>query len=194
MNQPRSSRKPLLMVVTIFVLVIGAVAYQGFGGKSAVLTDGLKPAPAFELPRSDGKSLKLSDLKDHVLVVHFWAAWCPPCIPEITEILAAAKRQPKDQEGRPIYWVFISQDPTWEKARSILRDDLLPENAISLLDSEAKVSDQFGSYQFPETYLVNRAGGITAKWIGALDWSGVWGARALAGIESLSRLKQTPRE
>jgi thiol-disulfide isomerase/thioredoxin len=124
--------------------------------------------------------------------VHFWASWCGPCVPEIPEILAAAKKTPKDQSGRDIYWVLISQDASWDKATSVLKEEMLTTNVISIIDPEAKVSDQFGTYQFPETYLVNRDGGIAAKWIGSQQWSGAWGEKVAVGIESLSRLKKVP--
>lgn len=154
------------------------------------LPDGLKKAPEFSLERFGGKKFGSKDFRDHVVVVHFWASWCGPCIPEIPEILSAAKKTPKDQDGRDIYWLIVSQDQTWEKAHTILKEEMLTTNVISVLDPEAKVSDQFGTYQFPETYLINREGGIAAKWIGSQGWSGAWGAKVGQGIESLSRLKK----
>jgi thiol-disulfide isomerase/thioredoxin len=155
-------------------------------------TDGLKQAPVFTLKRSNGDEVDIAKWRDEVIIVHFWASWCPPCLPELPEILSAAKKLPKDQEGRAIRWLFISQDQTWEKALSILPESHLPENAVSVLDPEAKVSDLFGTYQFPETYLITRDGGIAMKWIGPQEWSGSWGNMAIGGIESLSRLNRVP--
>ncbi len=175
-------------IVGLGLIVVGIGIYR-IGARRA-LEDGLRPAPLFSLPRADGGSLALSNLNDHVVVVHFWAAWCPPCLPEIPEILSAAKKLPKDQQGRPIYWVLITQDDDWEKAHKVLPESLLSENVISLMDAKANVSDSFGSYQFPETYLLTRGGGIAAKWIGPQEWSGEWGKQALIGIESLSRLQK----
>lgn len=182
----------MLFVALLFAVVLIGAFYQNFISTTPPLADGMKLAPPIELPRADGKIVKVKDLKDHVVIVHFWAAWCPPCIPEITEILAAAKKLPKDQKGRPIYWLLVSQDPSWEKAHSILKEEMLSENVISVLDAEARVSDSFGSYQFPETYLITRGGGIAAKWIGAQEWNATWGEKALQGIESLSRENKVP--
>lgn len=180
--------------VLIALSIIGVLAGGGFyllsehGSETRV--NGLRKAPRFKLPRSNGEIVDSANWKDEVIVVHFWAAWCPPCIPEIPEVLAAAKSLPKDRTGRPIHWVLVSQDPSWEKAHSIVKEETLPENTILVLDSEAQVSELFGSYQFPETYVVNRDGGVAAKMIGAQAWSGTWGEGALAGIEELSREKK----
>lgn len=180
------------------IVVLGSTVYFGrtsFFSSKAVVTpkDGLKPAPDFTLKTSAGKAVRLSDWKDEAVIVHFWASWCPPCIPEIPEILSAAKRLPKDQNGRPIHWLLVSQDQTWEKAHSIVNEDALPENVVVVLDPEAKVSDLFGSYQFPETYFLTRDHGIASKWIGAQEWTGKWGDDAINGIESASRFGQLPR-
>jgi len=182
----------------IFVVVVALVSISGYYRRSYLDSmrppaDGLKPAPDFTLKRSNGDSIRVSDWKDHMVVVHFWASWCAPCIPEIPEILSAAKRLPKDNNGRAIYWLLVSQDQTWEKAHSVLKEETLPENVISVLDPEAKVSDQFGSYQFPETYLITRDRGLGAKWIGAQEWTGKWGENVISGIESASRFGTLPK-
>jgi thiol-disulfide isomerase/thioredoxin len=182
----------LIALLVLGLVGAGALLLLRNGNSGKQTAEGLKHVPSFSLPRSNGEKLDLEDWKDHVVVVHFWATWCPPCIPELPEILGAAKKMPKDQSGRAIYWLLISQDESWEKAHAILKEETLPENVFSVLDPEAKVSDGFGSYQFPETYLISRQGGIAAKWIGAQEWSGLWGDQALAGIEQLSRTGRVP--
>lgn len=178
-----------------FVLIVGLIAaflVAGYFASSSLRpvskpADGLKIAPDFTLKKSNGESIHIAEWKDHMVVVHFWASWCAPCIPEIPEILAAAKRLPKDKNGRAIYWLLVSQDQTWEKAHSILKEETLPENVFAVLDPEAQVSDRFGSYQFPETYLITRDRGLAAKWIGPQEWTGKWGDSVIDGIEGASR-------
>jgi cytochrome c biogenesis protein CcmG/thiol:disulfide interchange protein DsbE len=178
----------LALLVGVIAILTGAVIFNRTGlrsgGKPA---NGLKAAPDFSLKRSNGETVHLADWKDSMVVVHFWASWCPPCVPEIPEILAAAKKLPKDKSGRKIHWLLVSEDQTWEKAHTILKEETLPENVTAVLDPEAVVSDLFGSYQFPETYLVLRDGGLAAKWIGAQEWTSKWGDSVLEGMESASR-------
>jgi len=135
---------------------------------------------------SANQAISLKDYKNSVVVIHFWAAWCAPCIPELPEVLASAKKLAKDRNGKTIYWVIISQDETWEQAKKILDESTLPTNVISLIDPKAEVSDLLGTYQFPETYVISKKGDIVAKWIGPQEWSGLWGEKALDGIQTLS--------
>ncbi|RYZ64898.1 MAG: TlpA family protein disulfide reductase [Proteobacteria bacterium] len=148
---------------------------------------GLRRVPEFSLPNPQGKNEGSSDYLGKVYLVHFWAAWCAPCVPEVPEFLNAASKLPKDRDGNPIHWILVSQDDSWEKARKVLNDQKLPENVHALLDSKAQISDAFGSYQFPETYLVTREGGVITKWIGSQEWNGAWGDKVRAEIEELSR-------
>ncbi len=191
--QKLSNRRPIILLAVIAALIsIGIYFMNSSGTVLKTMPDGLKKSPEFSLSQSSGKFFGSKDFNDHVVIVHFWASWCAPCIPEIPEILSAAKKLPKDNDGRAIYWVLVSQDQSWDKAQSILKPEMLTENVISVIDPEAKISDSYGTYQFPETYLLNRDGGIAAKWIGSQQWSGDWGAKVSQGIENLSRLKKLP--
>lgn len=197
LGMPIFTQRPRPVFIFLISVVLAFSSFFVWKFKMAGVTEkpahGLKPAPAFSLERSNGETVRLDNWKDEVVIVHFWASWCAPCIPEIPEILAAAKKLPKDQSGRTIHWLLVSQDASWEKAHSILREETLPENVVAVLDPDAKVSDLFGSYQFPETYFVLRDRGIAAKWIGAQDWTGKWGDEVLSGIESASRFNQIPK-
>jgi hypothetical protein len=61
-------------------------------------------------------------------------------------------------------------DKSWADADRTLPVAKTPGRLISLLDADQKVSDLFGSYQFPETYLVEASGKIRTKWIGPQAW------------------------
>jgi thiol-disulfide isomerase/thioredoxin len=126
-----------------------------------------RPAPQFELKQSNGKMFRLADFKGNAVVVHFWASWCPPCLAEIPEWLEFADRW----KGKPVRFVAVSLDQAWPDALRILPDSRLPGNVMSVLDQEQKLPDQFGTYQYPETYLLDSQQRIVSKWVGAQNWN-----------------------
>lgn len=125
-----------------------------------------RPAPAVELKDANGRERKLSDFKGQAVVIHFWASWCPPCLGEIPLWLEFAGRW----KGRPVKFLAISLDQAWPEALKILPTESLPENVVSVLDVSKKLPDQFGTYQYPETYLLSPEHKIVSKWVGPQDW------------------------
>lgn len=140
-------------------VVLGAVTYfnnlDGPGGLD------------FHLKDRSGMSVRLADFRGHVVLVHFWASWCEPCVEEIPQLVDFAKAE----VGRPFRLVLMSNDSSWEEAETVLPNDGLPETVVALLDPQTQVAERFGSYQLPETYILGRDGNVITKWIGQQDWS-----------------------
>lgn len=109
---------------------------------------------------------RLEELKGQVVILHFWATWCAPCLDEIPQWVELARKF----EGRPVAWVAISLDRSWSDAHRYLKPDQLPPNLLSLLDAPNATPEKFGSYQFPETYLITPDQKILSKWVGPQPW------------------------
>lgn len=168
--------------VGIAGVVFLIVALLGYWGASITLSERqngassqLQAAPDFTLKDAQGREVRLESLKGKPVVLHFWASWCPPCLEEIHEWVEAAKRY----EGKPIHWVAVSLDHGWEDAHKILPESELTKGVLSLLDTESKVSDAYGSYQFPETYFLDADLKIKGKWVGPQDWAGPAAQKAI---------------
>ena len=135
-----------------------------------------QPAPEFELADLAGKKLKLSDLRGKVVLLNFWATWCPPCVEELPSIIALQKAG----LGPDFRLLTVSVDEEPAKVKSLLKR----KNARSLpvlLDPQKKVPTAFGTNKFPETYLIDRKGIIRYRFINKRDWSS---PEALACIRS----------
>jgi cytochrome c biogenesis protein CcmG/thiol:disulfide interchange protein DsbE len=172
-NRNRVISAVILVTCAVFWFYLSGVNHEFFRGSSGTSgqsSDGsaeLRQAPAFTLKDHEGAAHTLQESRGKMRLVHFWAAWCPPCLAEIPEIVEFAGHF----QNEALEVIAISLDEKWEDAEKILASAKLPGNMISLLDAKGKVSDLYGTYQYPETYLINAEGRIIAKWVGAQPWT-----------------------
>jgi thiol-disulfide isomerase/thioredoxin len=172
-----SSKSRWIAIGAALVVLGGAAAYwlshsRGGGAIEQAAKDrgNFKGAPQFELKDSDGKAHRLSELKGNVVVLHFWASWCPPCLEEIAGWLKFAEQFQGPNEKVKVKFVAISLDESWNDAHKILPQSALPANVMSLIDLSKETPDKYGTYQFPETYLIGPDLTIVTKWVGAQAW------------------------
>ena len=124
----------------------------------------------------DGKSTRLSDLRGKVIVLNFWATWCPPCVEEMPSLdVLHATIAP--QGGMVL---GISVDDT-----DAVYNDFLQRLGIrfpNYRDPDKRINVAYGSHMFPETYIIGKDGRIARKIIGPQHWTG---DRHLSYIQSL---------
>lgn len=121
-------------------------------------------APDFAL-QLDGKSMHLSDLRGKVVVLDFWASWCPPCVEE-TPALMALQRD-ISQRGGTVLGVSLDDDRSaYEK---FLKDQGV--NFPTYLDESKSIPGTYGTSQYPEAYVIDRDGRIVRKVVGPQDWT-----------------------
>ncbi len=123
-----------------------------------------KPAPQFTVQDSDRK-ITLSDFRGKVVVLNFWATWCPPCVEELPSLIQM-QQQMKDKD---VVVLAISVDEDKNNY-----DQFLKEHRVSLLtvrDADQKSNDLYGTLKFPETYIIDRNGVVLRKFIGPVDWN-----------------------
>jgi cytochrome c biogenesis protein CcmG/thiol:disulfide interchange protein DsbE len=128
----------------------------------------LPTLPGFELKGPSGKLEKSSGWKEPYVVIHFWAAWCAPCIEELPAFVRFVERSKGLTQVR---FVAINLDPQLADATAVLPLDQIPSNLTYLLDPDKTVPEKLGSFQFPETYLAGSSRQVLKKWVGAQDWS-----------------------
>jgi peroxiredoxin len=123
------------------------------------------PAPGWSLPRvPGGEPLSLDDVRGRVVLLNFWATWCKPC----EEEMPAMERLYGALRGGGFELVAISVD---EEADTV--DEFRRRLGLSfpiLHDPEKRVSTQYHSYRFPESYLIDGSGKIVTRYIGPRDW------------------------
>ena len=121
-------------------------------------------APDFTLQDSDHK-VTLSQFRGQVVVLNFWATWCSPCIEE-TPSLVRMQARLKDK-GVVVVAVSIDEDDA--AYHKFLKD--YGVNMVTVRDAARKASSLYGTFGWPETYVIDRSGVIRRKFIGPVDWT-----------------------
>jgi len=142
------------------------------------------PAPPVELPTADGKSFSLAAARGQVVVLNFWATWCPPCAKEMPGMVRLGQALSRKYPGK-FRMVAVSVD---EEAGAVQRFFSTPaygglprDVAVALEPGAGLVTRTYycvgrgacrpEEVQFPETYIVDRAGRISGVVVGDIDWS-----------------------
>ena len=112
----------------------------------------------------DGNSEHLSDLKGKVVVLNFWASWCPPCVEETPSM----NRLQKIIEPRGGTILAVSVDEDAQAYQRFLKE----QNVVFPTDRDptAKSAATYGTTLYPETYIIDRQGKIARKFVGAQQW------------------------
>ena len=121
-----------------------------------------KPAPDIALEILDGGKLKLSDLRGKVVVVNFWATWCPPCRSEMPSL----ERMKGMMKGEPIEIVAVNAGED-EDQISEFREGVKPALTFRLaLDRNADAMKAFSISALPTTYVIDRHGQVVYRALG----------------------------
>lgn len=123
-----------------------------------------QPAPAFSALDLDGKPVALTDLRGKVVVLNEWATWCEPCRGEIPQ-LEALHRQFAAQ-GLVMVGVSVDAFGTGADVRDFAREHDMTYPIW--LDPDKRFAEQFFTVGVPETFVIDRAGLIRRRHIGAI--------------------------
>src|SRR6202142_98622 len=121
-------------------------------------------APDFTLQDSD-HSITLSQFRGQVVVLNFWATWCPPCIEETPSLVRMTARM----KDKGVVVLAVSIDADDAAYHKFLKDYSV--NMVTVRDESRKASDLYGTFGWPETYIIDRSGVIRRKFIGAVEWN-----------------------
>ncbi len=157
------SKANVAKLAAVLVIIGGAVFLLLFRQGSGVPELG-DSAPDFTLSTLRGETLRLSDYRRQVVVLNFWATWCPPCIQETPSLKKFADRM----AGRGVAVLSVSVDEDTKTLEEfVARYDLTFPVAR---DPEQAIASRYGTFKFPETFVLDEDGRIADKFIGAVDW------------------------
>ena len=145
-------------------LVVASVLVAASADKSAAGTPPAgSVAPTFKLPQVGGGSIDLAALRGHVVVVNFFATWCPPCRAETPDLISAERRYSSNGV------IFVGVDDresaqlvsVWAKQKGV--------KYRLALDSDGKVEENYDVRAIPTTYVLDRNGVVRYRQVDQLD-------------------------
>jgi cytochrome c biogenesis protein CcmG/thiol:disulfide interchange protein DsbE len=125
-------------------------------------------APEFQF-ELNGKPAKLADLRGKVVVLNFWATWCPPCVEETPSLNRLQERIVS--RGGLVFGVSADSDQAaYEKFLKNQNVTFPTYRDPSLKGNLSQIALTYGSSMYPETYIIGRDGKIARKVIGPQHW------------------------
>ena len=147
--------KRLILVLMLLALIISGCS-KGDSGESLS-----KGAPDFTLPAVDGSMVSMSDYSGKVVLVDFWATWCPPCL-EMIPILSKLHKKYSDK-GLVILGVSLDNEGLGMLG-TFVHENMIPYKVVM---GDKKIGRAFGGVSsIPTLYLVDRDGRLVRKLTG----------------------------
>jgi thiol-disulfide isomerase/thioredoxin len=126
-------------------------------------------APDFLLRDASGRDLRLTALRGHPVILHFWATWCEPCHEELPALEAMARHLA--DSGVILVAVAIDEEADAARVRRHAQD--LGVTFPVYLAREGTISERYWSWGIPVTYLIDPQGQLVARSLGPRNWASV---------------------
>ncbi len=134
-------------------------------GKSGNVPESAHPAPDFTLRDLSGNKVRLAELRGSVVLLNFWATWCPPCREEVPSLA----RLDKKMTGRPFRLLAVAVDAGGaETVEGFFRQAGIRLPALT--DPSGTVARLYGVRGVPETFIIDRRGVVRKKVVGPIAW------------------------
>lgn len=160
--KPEKSRylNPRLFAYTFLIVLLSVMGWKLAKAQNGPIEEGL--APDFTLTSFGGDELTLSDLRGKVVVINFWASWCPPCREEAA-YLEDSWRKYKDQD---VIFIGVNYADTEKEALEYIAEfDITYFNGPDL---GTRIAQQFNLLGVPETFYIAKNGELRGVKIGPL--------------------------
>ena len=152
--------------IFIISLVISNLSYS-YENNQLLLHNPAKKINFFDLETLDGKKVEVADklIKKKLILVNFWATWCPPCIKEIPDLLNLEKRFEKDIE---IIFVSVDSNPAKVVPKFLKNNEL--KNFQTYIDKKLNLTKELEVKIMPTTLIITKGPYELSRVEGYIDW------------------------
>jgi thiol-disulfide isomerase/thioredoxin len=168
----------IFFLFTMCLILSLTACHKADSPKVSAVAREKSPAPDVSVVSlANGSTLKLSDLKGKVVLLNFWATWCPPCREEIPSMM----KLNSSMAGKPFQMVAISIDEGGKPAI----ESFFKASGFSLptyLDESGASSKSYGITGVPESFIIDKQGVLVKKIIGGFAWDAPEVASYLEGL------------
>jgi thiol-disulfide isomerase/thioredoxin len=147
----RILRGALAVLLVTFVAVVAWAVYE----KPIHVVVAGEQAPPFRVTAENGRAISAAGFGGKLLVLNFWATWCPPCVVETPSLSQFAQ----DYAGRGVVVLAISVDANEQAYRAFLAK----YRPAFLTVRDALIHRDYGTFMYPETYIIDSTGRVVQK-------------------------------
>jgi cytochrome c biogenesis protein CcmG/thiol:disulfide interchange protein DsbE len=158
------NKKTDWLTVGLIAALAVALVYVVSGTLEPPIVNAGDKAPRFSVTTERGKTISLNDFGGKLLVLNFWASWCPPCVEETPSLEQFAR----EFGPQGVVVLGVSNDRNEGQYRRFLQR--FQVNFETARDPENDISASYGTFQLPETYLIDRNGRVVEKVISNQNW------------------------
>ncbi len=163
--------KRVLVVLACLLLTAGAAQ-----ARELKPFQGEPVPPPLALPDLNGKPHHLADYRGKVVLVNFWATWCPPCVHEMPSM----QRLKEKMAGKPFAILAVDMAESEADVKKFLTK--VKVDFTILMDRDGKALQRWKVFAFPTSFLIGPDGKISHALFGALEWDSEEVMRIIEGL------------
>jgi peroxiredoxin len=148
----------------LIVVLIAVLGWKVSGALEEPVTKVGDKAPTFSVKTDSGKTITPANFGGKLLVLNFWASWCKPCVMELPSL----ETFQREYGPQGVVVLGVSVDTNQQLYRSFL--DQFKVTFETSRDPDWDIAAKYGTFQLPETYIIDTSGHVVQKVIAAQNW------------------------
>jgi cytochrome c biogenesis protein CcmG, thiol:disulfide interchange protein DsbE len=154
------TERTLRAAIGLLVVVLVYVIYAGIHERIVMAGD---TAPDFTIAADNGRAVSVPNFGGKLLVLNFWASWCQPCAQETPSLSQFAQAY----AGKGVVVMAVSVDADEKLYHAFLQRF----HPAFLTARDRKIHEDYGTFAYPETYIIDGQGKVLRKFIEPVDWT-----------------------